>query len=130
MKFVVYLGERCEIEVSGLLFYTWWSVCRYHFFPFGMIVGIALCLVVFLIYLFRVKNRLFKTQSERWLLVENLKRREEKSEELERVRNQYMQQVMAQQSDAREKDMLLKNLEQKLKEREEQIADLNKAKEN
>ena len=93
-----------------------------------MIVGIALCLVVFLIYLFRVKNRLFKTQSERWLLVENLKRREEKSEELERVRNQYMQQVMAQQSDAREKDMLLKNLEQKLKEREEQIADLNKAK--
>jgi len=34
-----------------------------------------------------------------------------------------MQQVMAQQSDAREKDMLLKNLEQKLKEREEQIAD-------
>ena len=129
LKFVVYLGERCEIEVSGLLFYTWWSVCRYHFFPFGMIVGIALCLFVFLIYLFRVKNRLFTTQSERWLLVENLKRREEKSEELERVRNQYMQQVMAQQSDAREKDMLLKNLEQKLKEREEQIADLNKAKE-
>lgn len=76
-----------------------------------------------------MKNRLFKTQSERWLLVENLKRREEKSEELERVRDQYMQQVMAQQSDAREKDMLLKNLEQKLKEREEQIADLNKAKE-
>ncbi|WP_032569473.1 hypothetical protein [Bacteroides fragilis] len=129
LKFVVYLGERCEIEVSGLLFYTWWSVCRYHFFPFGMIVGIALCLVVFLIYLFRVKNRLFKTQSERWLLVENLKRREEKSEELERVRDQYMQQVMAQQSDAREKDMLLKNLEQKLKEREAQIAELKKAKE-
>ena len=136
LKFVVYLGERCEIEVSGLLFYTWWSVCRYHFFPFGMIVGIALCLVVFLIYLFRVKNRLFKTQSERWLLVENLKRREEKSEELERVRDQYMQQVMAQQSDAREKDMLLKNLEQKLKDLEQksrvyeaQIVELKKAKE-
>ena len=63
------------------------------------------------------------------LVKESYKLLKEKSEELERVRDQYMQQVMAQQSDAREKDMLLKNLEQKLKEREEQIADLNKAKE-
>lgn len=47
LKFVVYLGERCEIEVSGFLFYTWWSVCRYHFFPFGVIVGMTLCLIVF-----------------------------------------------------------------------------------
>ncbi len=34
-----------------------------------------------------------------------------------------------QRSDAREKDMLLKDLEQKLKECEDQIADLNKSKE-
>lgn len=93
LKFVVYLGERCEIEVSGFLFYTWWSVCRYHFFPFGMIVGIALCLIVFLIYLFRVRKHLFKTQSECGLLVEKLNKEEEKLEELESIWDQYAQQV-------------------------------------
>ena len=129
LKFVVYLGERCEIEVSGLLFYTWWSVCRYHFFPFGMIVGIALCLIVYLIYLFRVKNRLFKIQSERWLLAEKLKRREEKLVELASIRDQYAQQVEMQRSDAREKDILLKDLEQKSRVYEAQIAELKKAKE-
>ncbi|QRM69168.1 hypothetical protein F7887_03810 [Bacteroides fragilis] len=129
LKFVVYLGERCEIEVSGFLYYTWWSVCRYHFFPFGMIVGIALCLIVYLIYLFRVKNRLFKIQSERWLLAEKLKRREEKLVELASIRDQYAHQIEVQRSDAREKDILLKDLEQKLKECEDQIADLNKSKE-
>ena len=129
LKFVVYLGERCEIEVSGLLFYTWWSVCRYHFFPFGMIVGIALCLIVYLIYLFRVKNRLFKIQSERWLLAEKLKRREEKLVELASIRDQYAHQIEVQRSDAREKDILLKDLEQKSKAYERQIAELKKAKE-
>lgn len=129
LKFVVYLGERCEIEVSGFLFYTWWSVCRYHFFPFGMIVGIALCLIVYLIYLFRVKNRLFKIQSERWLLAEKLKRREEKLVELASIRDQCAHQIEMQRSDAREKDMLLKDLEQKSKVYEGQIAELNKAKE-
>ena len=129
LKFVVYLGERCEIEVSGFLYYTWWSVCRYHFFPFGMIVGIALCLIVYLIYLFRVKNRLFKIQSERWLLAEKLKRREEKLVELASIRDQYAQQIEVQRSDAREKDILLKDLEQKSKAYEGQIAELKKAKE-
>lgn len=129
LKFVVYLGERCEIEVSGFLYYTWWSVCRYHFFPFGMIVGIALCLIVYLIYLFRVKKRLFKIQSERWLLAEKLKRREEKLVELASIRDQYAHQIEMQRSDAREKDMLLKELEQKSKVYEGQIAELNKAKE-
>lgn len=129
LKFVVYLGERCEIEVSGFLYYTWWSVCRYHFFPFGMIVGIALCLIVYLIYLFRVKNRLFKIQSERWLLAEKLKRREEKLVELASIRDQYAHQIEMQRSDAREKDMLLKDLEQKSKAYEGQIAELKKAKE-
>ncbi|EXZ02584.1 hypothetical protein [Bacteroides fragilis] len=129
LKFVVYLGERCEIEVSGFLYYTWWSVCRYHFFPFGMIVGIALCLIVFLIYLFRVRKHLFKTQSERWLLAEKLKRREEKLVELASIRDQYAHQIEMQRSDAREKDMLLKDLEQKSKVYEGQIAELNKAKE-
>ena len=129
LKFVVYLGERCEIEVSGFLYYTWWSVCRYHFFPFGMIVGIALCLIVYLIYLFRVKNRLFKIQSERWLLAEKLKRREEKLVELASIRDQYAHQIEVQRSDAREKDMLLKDLEQKSKAYEGQIAELKKAKE-
>ena len=129
LKFVVYLGERCEIEVSGFLFYTWWSVCRYHFFPFGMIVGIALCLIVYLIYLFRVKNRLFKIQSERWLLAEKLKRREEKLVELASIRDQYAHQIEVQRSDAREKDILLKDLEQKSKAYEGQIAELKKAKE-
>ena len=129
LKFVVYLGERCEIEVSGFLYYTWWSVCRYHFFPFGMIVGIALCLIVYLIYLFRVKNRLFKIQSERWLLAEKLKRREEKLVELAGIRDQYAHQIEMQRSDAREKDMLLKDLEQKSKAYEGQIAELKKAKE-
>ena len=127
LKFVVYLGERCEIEVSGFLYYTWWSVCRYHFFPFGMIVGIALCLIVFLIYLFRVRKHLFKTQSERWLLAEKLKRREEKL--VASIRDQYAHQIEMQRSDAREKDMLLKDLEQKSKVYEGQIAELNKAKE-
>lgn len=129
LKFVVYLGERCEIEVSGFLYYTWWSVCRYHFFPFGMIVGIALCLIVFLIYLFRVRKHLFKTQSERWLLAEKLKRREEKLVELASIRDQYAHQIEMQRSDAREKDMLLKDLEQKSKAYEGQIAELKKAKE-
>ena len=129
LKFVVYLGERCEIEVSGFLYYTWWSVCRYHFFPFGMIVGIALCLIVYLIYLFRVKNRLFKIQSERWLLAEKLKRREEKLVELASIRDQYAHQIEMQRSDAREKDMLLKDLEQKSKAYEGKIAELKKAKE-
>ena len=129
LKFVVYLGERCEIEVSGFLYYTWWSVCRYHFFPFGMIVGIALCLIVYLIYLFRVKKRLFKIQSERWLLAEKLKRREEKLVELASIRDQYAHQIEMQRSDAREKDMLLKDLEQKSKAYEGQIAELKKAKE-
>ena len=129
LKFVVYLGERCEIEVSGFLYYTWWSVCRYHFFPFGMIVGIALCLIVYLIYLFRVKNRLFKIQSERWLLAEKLKRREEKLVELASIRDQYAHQIEVQRSDAREKDILLKDLEQKSKAYEGQIAELKKAKE-
>ena len=129
LKFVVYLGERCEIEVSGFLFYTWWSVCRYHFFPFGVIVGMTLCLIVFLIYLFRVRKHLFKTQSERWLLAEKLKRREEKLVELASIRDQYAHQIEVQRSDAREKDILLKDLEQKLKECEDQIADLNKSKE-
>ena len=129
LKFVVYLGERCEIEVSGFLFYTWWSVCRYHFFPFGMIVGIALCLIVFLIYLFRVRKHLFKTQSECGLLVEKLNKEEEKLEELESIWDQYAQQVEMEQSDAREKDMLLKDLEQKSKAYEGQIAELKKAKE-
>ena len=103
LKFVVYLGERCEIEVSGFLFYTWWSVCRYHFFPFGMIVGIALCLIVFLIYLFRARKHLFKTQSECGLLVEKLNKEEEKLEELESIWDQYAQQVEMEQSDARGK---------------------------
>jgi len=129
LKFVVYLGERCEIEVSGFLFYTWWSVCRYHFFPFGMIVGIALCLIVFLIYLFRVRKHLFKTQSECGLLVEKLNKEEKKLEELESIWDQYAQQVEMEQSDAREKDMLLKDLEQKSKAYEGQIAELKKAKE-
>lgn len=129
LKFVVYLGERCEIEVSGFLFYTWWSVCRYHFFPFGVIVGMTLCLIVFLIYLFRVRKHLFKTQSERWLLAEKLKRREEKLVELASIRDQYAHQIEIQRSDAREKDMLLKDLEQKSKVYEGQIAELNKAKE-
>ncbi|WP_250718242.1 hypothetical protein [Bacteroides fragilis] len=129
LKFVVYLGERCEIEVSGFLYYTWWSVCRYHFFPFGVIVGMTLCLIVFLIYLFRVRKHLFKTQSECGLLVEKLNKEEEKLEELERMRDQYMQQLAAYRSDAQEKDVTLKNLGQKLKECEEQIADLNKIKE-
>ena len=129
LKFVVYLGERCEIEVSGFLYYTWWSVCRYHFFPFGMIVGIALCLIVFLIYLFRVRKHLFKTQSECGLLVEKLNKEEEKLEELESIWDQYAQQVEMEQSDAREKDMLLKDLEQKSKAYEGQIAELKKAKE-
>lgn len=129
LKFVVYLGERCEIEVSGFLFYTWWSVCRYHFFPFGVIVGMTLCLIVFLIYLFRVRKHLFKTQSERWLLAEKLKRREEKLVELASIRDQYAHQIEMQRSDAREKDMLLKDLEQKSKVYEGQIAELNKAKE-
>ncbi len=129
LKFVVYLGERCEIEVSGFLFYTWWSVCRYHFFPFGGIVGMTLCLIVFFIYLFRVRKHLFKTQSECGLLVEKLNKKEEKLEELERMRDQYAQQVEMQQSDAREKDMLLKDLEQKSKAYEGQIAELKKAKE-
>ena len=129
LKFVVYLGERCEIEVSGFLYYTWWSVCRYHFFPFGMIVGIALCLIVYLIYLFRVKNRLFKIQSERWLLADDLNKSKEKLVELASIRDQYAQQVEMQRSDAREKDMLLKDLEQKSKAYEGQIAELKKAKE-
>ena len=129
LKFVVYLGERCEIEVSGFLYYTWWSVCGYHFFPFGMIVGVALCLIVYLIYLFRVKNRLFKIQSERWLLAEKLKRREEKLVELASIRDQYAHQIEVQRSDAREKDILLKDLEQKSKAYEGQIAELKKAKE-
>ena len=129
LKFVVSLGERCEIEVSGFLFYTWWSVCRYHFFPFGVIVGMTLCLIVFLIYLFRVRKHLFKTQSERWLLAEKLKRREEKLVELASIRDQYAHQIEMQRSDAREKDMLLKDLEQKSKVYEGQIAELNKAKE-
>ena len=129
LKFVVYLGERCEIEVSGFLFYTWWSVCRYHFFPFGVIVGMTLCLIVFFIYLFRVRKHLFKTQSERWLLAEKLKRREEKLVELASIRDQYAHQIEMQRSDAREKDMLLKDLEQKSKVYEGQIAELNKAKE-
>ena len=129
LKFVVYLGERCEIEVSGFLFYTWWSVCRYHFFPFGVIVGMTLCLIVFLIYLFRVRKHLFKTQSERWLLAEKLKRREEKLVELASIRDQYAHQIEVQRSDAREKDILLKDLEQKSKVYEGQIAELNKAKE-
>ena len=72
-----------------------------------MIVGIALCLIVYLIYLFRVKNRLFKIQSERWLLAEKLKRREEKLVELASIRDQYAHQIEVQRSDAREKDILL-----------------------
>ena len=89
----------------------------------------ALKFVVYLIYLFRVKNRLFKIQSERWLLAEKLKRREEKLVELASIRDQYAHQIEVQRSDAREKDILLKDLEQKLKECEDQIADLNKSKE-
>ena len=94
-----------------------------------MIVGIALCLIVFLIYLFRVRKHLFKTQSERWLLAEKLKRRAEKIVELASIRDQYAHQIEMQRSDAREKDMLLKDLEQKSKVYEGQIAELNKAKE-
>ena len=76
-----------------------------------------------------MKNRLFKIQSERWLLAEKLKRREEKLVELASIRDQYAHQIEVQRSDAREKDILLKDLEQKLKECEDQIADLNKSKE-
>lgn len=89
----------------------------------------TLCLIVFLIYLFRVRKHLFKTQSERWLLAEKLKRREEKLVELASIRDQYAHQIEMQRSDAREKDMLLKDLEQKSKVYEGQIAELNKAKE-
>ena len=76
-----------------------------------------------------MKNRLFKIQSERWLLAEKLKRREEKLVELASIRDQYAHQIEVQRSDAREKDILLKDLEQKSRVYEAQIAELKKAKE-
>ena len=54
---------------------------------------------------------------------------EEKLEELESIRDQYAHQIEMEQSDAREKDMLLKDLEPKSKAYEGQIAELKKAKE-
>mgnify|MGYP003107189351 FL=1 len=58
-----------------------------------------------------------------------LNKSKEKLVELAGIRDQYAHQIEMQRSDAREKDMLLKDLEQKSKAYEGQIAELKKAKE-
>lgn len=53
-RFVSYVGNRCEIEVAGLLKHSWWAVCLYHWSPFlWILVG-----VVFILFLSRSFYRL------------------------------------------------------------------------
>lgn len=49
--FVAYIGSGCEIEVTGLLKYSWWDVCLYRWSPF-LWVGAGVVLALFLLYLF------------------------------------------------------------------------------
>lgn len=43
--FVFYVGNRCEIEVTGFLEHSWWMVCLYHWSPFlWILAGVALIL--------------------------------------------------------------------------------------
>lgn len=49
--FVSYIGNRCEIEVSGLFAYSWWAVCLFDWFPF-LWVAIGMLSASFLLYSF------------------------------------------------------------------------------
>lgn len=49
--FTSYIGCRCEVEVKGVLHYSWWAVCLYRCAPFLWII-IGSILVVVLFHLF------------------------------------------------------------------------------
>lgn len=50
-RFVSYIGNRCEIEVTGCLAYSWWAVCLFDWFPF-LWSGVGVLSAFFLLYLF------------------------------------------------------------------------------
>lgn len=46
--FTSYIGCRCEVEVKGVLHYSWWTVCLYQYAPFlWIIIGSILAVVLF-----------------------------------------------------------------------------------
>lgn len=49
--FVYYIGNRCEIEVTGCVAYSWWAVCLFDWFPF-LWSGIGVLSAFFLLYFF------------------------------------------------------------------------------
>lgn len=82
LSFIAYLGDRCEVEVCGFLFYSWLTVCLFHLFPFVVMVGVAITLAILFYFLFRAKKRLLQIKtSEECLMSE----RERELQEL----NQY-----------------------------------------
>ena len=79
ISFIAYLGDRCEIEVCGFFFYSWFTVFLFHLFPFVMIVGIAITLAILFYFLFRAKKRLLLAQvSEECLMAEREREQQEK----------------------------------------------------
>lgn len=56
-RFVSYVGNRCEIEVTGLLDYSWWMVCLYHWSPFLWIWVGAVSVLALLYSLYRFAHR-------------------------------------------------------------------------
>lgn len=50
-RFVSYVGSRCEVEVTGCLAYSWWTVCLYHWSPF-LWIWVAVVSMLLLLYLF------------------------------------------------------------------------------
>lgn len=55
--FVSYIGNRCEIEVNGLLDCSWWAVCLYHWFPFLWIWMGAVSMLILLYSFHRLAHR-------------------------------------------------------------------------
>lgn len=56
-RFVSYIGNRCEIEVSGCVAYSWWAVCLFDWFPF-LWSGIGVLSAFFLLcFFYRLTHR-------------------------------------------------------------------------
>ncbi|MCS3110741.1 winged helix-turn-helix domain-containing protein [Bacteroides fragilis] len=52
-----YIGNRCEIEVIGLLAFSWKTILWYHWQPFGWIVICLLLMLLFICFYYKMVNR-------------------------------------------------------------------------
>lgn len=57
LSFILYVGDRCEIEVSGSILYSFWRVVFYHGYPFLWILLGVIILFSILYYIYWLMRR-------------------------------------------------------------------------